>query len=210
MNSQRRSVRPSLCFVLFLLAGLVLVSVVAQVIGSKTEPLDAERRVKAFEEACITNLRAMNGAQGVYWGGDANKGYARTLQQLGPKGEGLIEPVLASGTKSFYRFQLIPEPTDLSNPVAHHVLLARPTKRIAKDQRNFCSDERGVIRFTTENRAAAVTDQRSTDPVVPHLPIPHKLNASRIAAFRDCIILQPADVVRGSMNRVTGNIEVEN
>jgi|HubBroStandDraft_6_1064221.scaffolds.fasta_scaffold02825_3 hypothetical protein len=119
---------------------------------------DLAREVKTIEEVCVLNLRSINSAQGVYWGGDAKKGYARALQQLGPKGEGMLEAELASGRKSFYRFKLIPEPADSGKPVTHYVVLARPINRITKEQKSFYTDESGVIRFTTQNRTATIAD----------------------------------------------------
>lgn len=160
------SVHPGIFTIIRLSAavGLVLASVLASaqvnVPGARVADggSDLERRVQAEEESCISNLRTINVAQGTYWGGDAKKGFARGLKQLGPKGAGLIEPVLASGKKNDYRFRLMPEPADSSRPVTHYVVVARPVKRLAKGQRSFYTDESGVIRFTSENRAAKVDD----------------------------------------------------
>ncbi len=117
-----------------------------------------EKRVRAYEEVCVSSLRVINVAQGSYWGGDSGKGYARTLKELGPAGVGFLEPVIASGTKDDYRFRLVPEHTGTNRSIMHYTITARPIKRLVKDQRSFFTDETGVIRFTTENRAATIAD----------------------------------------------------
>jgi len=117
-----------------------------------------EKQVEAYEEVCVSSLRVINVAEGTYWGGDSAKGYARTLKELGPAGVGFIDAVTASGEKDGYRFRLIPERTGASGPIEHYRITARPTKRLVKDQRSFFTDETGVIRFTTQNRAATVAD----------------------------------------------------
>ena len=166
MSSAFRTAHPSthLVFRLSAVLGLLLISALASAqvdshgTGATIAGLDVERKVETIEEVCIHNLRAINGAQAFYWGGDAKKGYARTLQQLGPKAGGVLEAELASGRKSFYRLKLIPEPTDSSKPVVHYVLLARPINRITKEQKSFYTDDSGVIRFTTQNRVATIAD----------------------------------------------------
>jgi hypothetical protein len=119
---------------------------------------DVQSMAKAYEDTCVSNLRTLNTAQGTYWGGDPQKGYARSLEQLGPKGEGYIEPILASGKKSGYRFILSPGPEDASGVINHYTISARPLKVLVKGQRSFLTDETGVIRSTREDRAAKASD----------------------------------------------------
>jgi hypothetical protein len=119
---------------------------------------DAARMTKAREESCITNLRAINMAQAQYNFGDTTKGFARSLKQLGPDGGGRLEAVLASGHKAGYIFRLTTEPKDARKPATHFQLSARPVKPAAKGQRSFYTDETGVIRSTSEARAAKATD----------------------------------------------------
>src|SRR6267154_3231686 len=69
---------------------------------------DVQVRAKVYEEYCVRSLRTLNTAQVAYWGGDAKKGFARSLKQLGPGGEDLIERVLATGKKDGYQFVLAP------------------------------------------------------------------------------------------------------
>ena len=81
---------------------------------------DVQTRSKAYEEACVSSLRTLNTAQVTYWGGDPEKGFARSLAQLGPKGEGIIEAVLASGKKDGYVFTLTPMPAEANGNVTKH------------------------------------------------------------------------------------------
>jgi hypothetical protein len=122
---------------------------------------DIQSRVKAYEEACISNLRTLNTAEGTYWGGDPQKGYARSLEQLGPKGVNFIEPILASGKKAGYRFILTPGPANANAVVMNSTITARPLKVLAEGQRSFFTDETGVIRSTPEKRGA-----RASDPAI--------------------------------------------
>ncbi|MGA8366808.1 MAG: hypothetical protein WB716_05780 [Candidatus Acidiferrales bacterium] len=132
-----------------------------------------EKRVKAYEEWCVSSLRVINVAEVTYWGGDSAKGYARTLKELGPAGAGLInaatasgkiEAVVLAGGKNGYRLRLIPERAGANHPIEHYTINARPIKRLVKDQRSFFTDETGVIRFTTENRAATIADPPLDSP----------------------------------------------
>jgi len=119
---------------------------------------DAAHITAAREQSCITNLRAINMAQALYSVGDTTKGFARSLKQLGPDGNGRLEAVLASGTKDGYIFRLNTEPKDPRKPATHFQLSARPVKPAAKGQRSFYTDETGIIRSTSEPRAATTTD----------------------------------------------------
>jgi len=119
---------------------------------------DVQLRTKVYEESCVGNLRTLNTAQVTYWGGDAKKGFARSLKQLGPRGEDLIEQVLATGKKDGYQFVLTPGPVDANGAIRHYTISARPSKVLVKGQRSFFTDETGVIRSTPENRAATASD----------------------------------------------------
>jgi len=103
-------------------------------------------------------------AQGTYWGGDAKKGYARTLKELGPGGAGMVDAAIASGKKDGYRFRFIPKRAAGHGPITQYTISARPIKRLFADQRSFFTDESGVIRSTTANRPATVADPPLDSP----------------------------------------------
>lgn len=119
---------------------------------------DVQQKVKTYEESCIGNLRSINVAEGTYWGGDPKKGFARSLKELGPKGEGLIVRALAIGRKDGYHFSFTPVSAETGKPISRYTISARPIRRLVKDQRSFFTDETGVIRSTRENRAATAAD----------------------------------------------------
>src|SRR5690349_18677139 len=122
---------------------------------------DIQSRVKAYEEACVSSLRTLNTAEVTFWGGDPQKGYARSLEQLGPKGVDFIEPILASGKKDGYHFILTPGPANANGVVMNYTITARPLRVLAEGQRSFFTDETGAIRSTPEKRAA-----RASDPAI--------------------------------------------
>ena len=116
------------------------------------------QKAKVHEDSCVASLRTLNTAQVTYWGGDPHKGFARSLKQLGPSGDGLIDLVLTSGNKDGYRFTLTPGPKDSNGVIKHYTISARPSKVLVKKQRNFFTDETGVIRSTSKDRAATASD----------------------------------------------------
>ncbi len=127
----------------------------AQLAGTSSDP---KERIETYEASCIGNLRIINVAQGTYRGGDSKKGYARSLRELGPKGEALIVAPLASGKKDGYHFILTSVPAGAHKPISHYTISARPVNLLMKGQRSFFTDETGVIRSTTEDRAATTAD----------------------------------------------------
>jgi hypothetical protein len=89
---------------------------------------------------------------------DPAKGYAASLKVLGPEGKQYITETLASGTKSGYIFDYKPESAPADTPISHYTLVARPVKQSAPGEKSFFTDETALIRFTTEDRPAKVTD----------------------------------------------------
>src|SRR5437016_5440891 len=96
--------------------------------------VEKQQRARVYEESCLARLRVLNVAQGTYWGGDPDKGFARTLRELGPRGAGIVESGVASGKKDGYRFHLNPERTPKAKPVRHYTITARPIKILVKGQ----------------------------------------------------------------------------
>jgi len=125
---------------------------------NQTGGTDLSKTVATSEESCITTLRTINTAEGSYWGGDSTKGYAGTLEQLGPANAALVDNSMSSGEKDGYTFRLVPEHTVGNRPIRHYTITARPTKRMVKDQKSFFTDETGVIRYTIRDRAPTAAD----------------------------------------------------
>jgi hypothetical protein len=161
------SLAPRLCFVLVTLSSLFLCAQELRFGGSVSDASEAAIRIqiapqafaKAYEESWITNLRSLNMAQAIYRSEHVQKGFARKLEALGPKGAGHIEPVLASGKKSGYRITLAPGKADAHGVTEHYTISARPLKSIrVPGRRSFVTDETGIIRATADNRAATQSD----------------------------------------------------
>ncbi len=144
---------------------LLLWSMGFQAQGNKrTEELTVPREnyVRSLEMTCVGTLRNLNTSQHTYMGGDQTRGFARSLKQLGPDGEGFVDAITGSGKRYGYSFRLIPEKTDSeTQPILHYSIIARPIKRLSERQRSYYTDDSGEIRFTEENRVA-----RNTDPLL--------------------------------------------
>ncbi|PYU56448.1 MAG: hypothetical protein DMG55_23840 [Acidobacteria bacterium] len=68
-----------------------------------------------------------------------------------------IDSVLASGKKSSYIFTLTAAPQDSDGRTVRYCITGRP-QHYGKTKHSFFIDESGVLRFTTENRAATAED----------------------------------------------------
>jgi type IV pilus assembly protein PilA len=110
------------------------------------------------EASAVGSLRTINVAQVEYARTHPDRGFASSLAELGPGSDDpLIESVLASGKKSGYVFILTAAPPDSHGRIVRYVITARP-QHYGKTKHSFFTDESGVLRFTTENRAATAED----------------------------------------------------
>ena len=116
----------------------------------------AAGQAASLEDACISDLRLLGTAQGTYSGLHPDRGFARKLSQLGPKGENLVGPELPTGKKDGYRFTLTVK--NAKSPVSHYEIHATPLVRLIPTQDSYYVDETGVIRWTAEDRRAGPTD----------------------------------------------------
>lgn len=93
------------------------------------------------------------------------RGFPANLSVLGPADDGLLDTVLAppggvnTATKSGYKFTYTPGQPDRQGRITGFTSSARPVKYEKTGKRSFFADETGVIRFTTEDRAATAHDQ---------------------------------------------------
>ena len=60
---------------------------------------DPAKEARAREDACVSDLRLLGTAQATYSGMHPERGFARTLGELGPKGENLVGPTLPKGSE---------------------------------------------------------------------------------------------------------------
>ena len=123
------------------------------------------------EASAASTLRAIHQAQVTYASTYPHKGYSISLAVLDapPQGKERTEnaadlmgppqgPDLATGLKAGYRFTYIPGPFDLKGRITGYCVIARPLKYDPPGVRSFYIDESGVLRATSEDRAATAQD----------------------------------------------------
>lgn len=148
-----------------LAAFVVLILLSGRTISQPANRHATEEKVHALEKQCVLLLRTLNVAQGTYWGGDHARGFARSLEELGPHGAQLLDANQVSGQSDGYRFRLIPDKAARKDRfMQHYQILAYPSPRLTKRQRSYFSDETGIIRFTDENRKATSADPTLAAP----------------------------------------------
>jgi hypothetical protein len=85
------------------------------------------------------------------------QGYAKTLQELGPKGGNYIDSPLASGQKGGYRFEYLAQ-VGPEGRIEEYRVTARPLRYGEDGKTSYYSDENCVVHFTREDRAATAAD----------------------------------------------------
>jgi hypothetical protein len=123
-------------------------------------------RSRGNERSAIGSLRSINTGE-VTYASTYGKGFSPTLAALGPPPQGsqrsadaadLIDAVLAGGLKGGYKFVYTPGSRDAEGRILSYTVAARPATPGVTGDRNFFTDEKGVIRFTREDRPAAASD----------------------------------------------------
>ena len=147
----------------FSLIELLVVVAVILIVSAIAIPNFIRSKMRANEAAAVANLRNITTAETVY-STTYGIGYTTDLTQLGgttlsvtQNNAGLIDSVLASGTKSGYTFTY----SILSQDPAGHVLAfaatADPTLAGKSGDRHFYADQSAVIRHN-ETQPAVATD----------------------------------------------------
>jgi type IV pilus assembly protein PilA len=123
---------------------LILIGVTAIVltIASVAIPNLLRSRIAANEASAVGSIRIINTASVTYREQHPDVGYAQTLSDLAPN----VDPILASGQKSGYRFRYKPNTADLDGVVKTYRVEAMPVTT-QTGQRRFSSDETGEIRY---------------------------------------------------------------
>ena len=116
--------------------------------------------------AVIGDLRTINQAE-ITYASTYNVGYSPSLAALGPgtsstptaTAAGLIDEVLARGTKSGYVFTYTPGPRDADGKIGSYTITAHPAEYGKTGDWEFFSDQTGVIRAVREDRPATTQDR---------------------------------------------------
>lgn len=145
----------------FSLIELLIVVAIILIIAAIAIPNLLRSRIAANQASAVGSLRTINTAE-ITYASTYNTGYSTTLAQLGPgttttptvDAAGLIDSVLASGTKSGYTFAYTPT-TGASTRVDQYTLTAAPTAVGTTGTNYYFTDESGVIRQNSAGSATA-------------------------------------------------------
>ncbi len=160
----------------FSLIELLIVVVIIGIIAAIAIPNLLAARRSANEGSAISALRTLHGAQFTYASTYGNGEYAETLDVLG--GDlGLVDGVLAAGSKSGYDFEGDAVPADVGEPASFFVTAAAQSAGTvtATGTRRFCVQTDGVLKADTESAdtqfdvagCEAATALGGTAPVAP-------------------------------------------
>jgi hypothetical protein len=124
-------------------------------------------RVFMNQRRAVLSIEDVSLAERKYAARHPETGYACNLSDLGEQGSevGLVDPVLASGTKAGYHFK-IQCPQRENQKVPHYAIIATPVNPGTTGQYALCTDQSGVIWYS-ENGLAA-------DCLATHKPIERK------------------------------------
>ncbi len=117
-------------------------------------------RIAANQASAVGSLRTINVCE-ITYASTFNKGYSRTLAALAPPSggnpdadaAGLLDNVLASGSKSGYIFTYEAGATDASGRITAYTVRADPVTPGTTGQNHYFTDETAVIRQETEGPA---------------------------------------------------------
>jgi hypothetical protein len=113
--------------------------------------------IEANERGALRAMRAIQTALVVSVAESAN-GFPAALKDIGPEGKSLLDAELAAGRSSGYS---ITYQTGLAEPggqITTYTISARPTQYEKTGRRSFFADEGGLVRVTSEPRAATKAD----------------------------------------------------
>jgi type IV pilus assembly protein PilA len=143
----------------FSLIELLIVVAIILIIAAIAIPNLLRSKMAAYEASAVGSLRTLNTACITY--STIYGGYPHALSNLGPATNAtstaadLIDSVLASGTKSGYIFVYTPTASDTSGNVLSYSIAAQPVKIGVTGQRDFFTDQSGVIRVNPNGVADA-------------------------------------------------------
>ncbi len=147
----------------FSLIELLIVVAIILIIAAIAIPNLLRSRIAANQASAVGSLRTLNTSE-VTYSSTYNVGFTATLSYLGPTtstvptstAAGLIDSVLAVGSKSGYSFTYSPGPTDSTGRINEYAFTAVPITTSTGTNYYF-TDQSGVIRQNSTT-TAAVTD----------------------------------------------------
>jgi type IV pilus assembly protein PilA len=138
----------------FSLIELLIVVAIILIIAAIAIPNLLKSKMAANESSAVGSVRTINTGEVTYAAGCPNLGYSASLPELNSgalcaSGTGIIDNVLATGSKSGYTFTYtsVPDATTLRNT---YTITAVPGVIGTTGQRGFGSDQSGVVRYTLD------------------------------------------------------------
>ena len=112
-------------------------------------------RMAANEASAVGIVRTINTACFTYASMHPDRGFPRTLAEMGPEGANLMEASVVSGRKSGYTFHYEASDRDGDGVLDTYQAMASPVVRDKTGRRYFFTDESGIIRVSTEGPATS-------------------------------------------------------
>jgi len=145
----------------FSLIELLIIVTVILIIAAIAVPKLWRSKMAANQASAVASLRTINTSEATYCS-TYNQGYTSSLAQLGPassgpsssSGAGLIDFVLASGSKSGYTFTYTPGAA-VNGSTPSYELTASPASVGKTGSNYYFTDNSNVIRQNTESSASA-------------------------------------------------------
>jgi hypothetical protein len=133
--------------------GLALISVVGAV---AIPPMG--HNPKGNQALAVRSIRKIHECAARYAIYHANRGFPRTLVELGPGGDDCLDARLAQGVRSSYVFTYVAGAPDSTGRVTRFSLRAEPT-HFEEGVVRYFSDQTGTIRWTAGTREAGPQDK---------------------------------------------------
>lgn len=147
----------------FTLLELLIVVAVIMTLAAMAIPNLQKARIAANEASAVGSLRTIISAEVTYAAVFPTLGYAALPNIGSPTGACpnptssracLIDPALTTGMRSGYSFQIAPLG---AAPVQIYAAVATPIKVGVTGNRNFCTDQTGVLRYSFSPNACDAT-----------------------------------------------------
>jgi type IV pilus assembly protein PilA len=145
----------------FSLIELLIVVAIILIIAAIAIPNLLRSRMAANEASSVGSIRTINTSAVTYSSTYPSNGFPVSLAAMGganpctatPANACLLDPVLAAGTKSGYKFAWT---GDGNTPSVNYTVTGTPVVVGSSGQRQFFSDQSGVIRYSTTGAGVTV------------------------------------------------------
>jgi len=114
--------------------------------------LSEPSRVDMNHRRAVMSIANLNVAEKNYAAGHLNVGYACKLSDLGE--QGMVDGVVASGTKAGYHFEIQCSALDGSQKITSYTIIAVPTVAGTTGKYAFCADQSGAIWYSGNGSVA--------------------------------------------------------